>query len=130
MAASKSAAVQEWTKYILVIPDLMHLVIRLLLNPEISSDEKFKLGAGLFYIFLPMDLFPEGLLGPLGYLDDFALSVMILNSIFTTTRPDIIRALWAGDEKLLIRIMVFVKKMDEKIGSGLWERLKRWLKNL
>src|SRR5688572_31610392 len=66
---------------LLLAPDLFHLLSRLMLDPRIPTAEKAGLGAALAYFISPIDLLPEALLGPAGYVDDVALAAFVLNRL-------------------------------------------------
>ena len=72
----------------------------------------------------PIDLVPEAIVGPLGYVDDIALAAYVLNSIINNTSEDIVQRHWAGDGDVLTVIQRIIEVADEMVGSGLWRRLR------
>ena len=73
----------------------------------------------------PLDLIPEAIAGPIGYLDDISIAAYVLNSIVNNTSPEVVRKHWAGEKDVLDVIQQILKKADEMVGSGLWKKLKR-----
>jgi uncharacterized membrane protein YkvA (DUF1232 family) len=114
----------KWAEYIMVAPDLVHLLFKLALDPAVPSGEKAKLAAAIAYIVSPIDLIPEAIVGRVGYVDDVAVAAYVLNSILTATNPEVVKKHWAGDEDLLGVVQKILNKTDEMVGSGLWLRLK------
>lgn len=114
----------KWAEYLMYAPDLFHLLVRLSLDPEIPSSQKIKLLAVLGYFISPFDVLPEFVLGPLGLLDDIALTAWVLNSMVNESDPEIVRRYWAGKGDSLEVIQRILASADDMIGSGLWDRLK------
>jgi uncharacterized membrane protein YkvA (DUF1232 family) len=115
---------QKWAEYILLAPDLLHLLCRLAIDPEVPTEEKAKLAVAIAYIISPIDLIPEALVGRAGYLDDVAVAAYALHSILKATKPEVLKRHWAGDEDLLAVVQKVLNDADEMLGSGLWRRLK------
>ena len=64
------------------------------------------------------------LLGPLGYLDDIALTAYVINQYINETDSSIVRDLWAGDQDILSALKNIIATADKFIGSGIWKKLK------
>ena len=121
---NKNGANNKWAEYILLAPDLFYLLYKLALDKDVLVADKVKLAAAIAYFISPIDLVPEALLGPVGYIDDIALAAYVLNSIINHTDPELIRKHWAGEEDVLEVIQRILKLADQMLGSGLWNRLK------
>jgi len=117
----------KWADYIMLAPDLVHLLFKLALDPDVPSKEKAKLAAGIAYIVSPIDLIPEAFVGRVGYVDDVAVAAYVVHSILTATNPNVVKKHWAGDQDLLKVVQQIVDSADEMVGSGLWQRLKGML---
>lgn len=117
-------------RLLLLAPDLFHLLTRLALDRRIPASEKATLGAALAYFISPLDLLPEALLGPAGYVDDVALAAFVLSRLINAGHGAVAKELWAGDEDLLESVQRVLEVADEMVGSGLWERLKTHFRNL
>ena len=113
----------KYTDYLLLAPDLFHLLVKLSIDPRVPADKKAKFIAVIAYFISPLDLLPEFLLGPIGYLDDIALRAYVINEYINETDPQIVRELWAGDQDILTSIKNILLAADKMIGSGLWKRL-------
>ena len=124
-ASSKKGKNNKWVEFILLAPDLFHLLCKLVLDEEVSVDDKVRLAFAIVYFVSPMDLIPEGVVGPIGYVDDIALSVYVLNKLLNNTGPEVLRRHWMGEKDILVVIQQILKVADGMIGSGLWEKLKK-----
>ena len=117
----------EYANYILLVPDFFYLLVRLTLDDRIPAIDKAKFAGVIAYFFSPIDFLPEALLGPVGYLDDLALSCYVLNLYINkqdAAGQAVVKELWPGDQDLLNTIQSVLQKADEWLGSGLWEKIK------
>lgn len=121
---SKNGAHNRWAEYILLAPDIFHLLYKLTLDKDVYVADKAKLAAAIAYFISPIDLMPEALLGPAGYVDDLALAAYVLNGIINNTDPEVVRRNWAGDGDVLEVIQSILRVADKMVGSGLWKKLK------
>ncbi|MDD3853513.1 MAG: DUF1232 domain-containing protein [Syntrophomonadaceae bacterium] len=127
-ANSKEGRNNKWTAYILIVPDLFHLLCKLTLDPEVPAMSKAKLGIALAYFISPIDLIPEALLGPLGYTDDIVITALVLNMMINETDPYLVKKHWAGEEDILVLVKRIIQTADQMIGGGLVDKIKALLK--
>lgn len=118
----------QWAEYILLAPDLFHLLIKLLMDKEVPTAKKIKLGAAIAYFISPIDLMPEGLLGPIGLLDDIAVAAFVLNDIVNDTNPQIILKHWAGESDILYTIKNVLANAKQMLGLDIYTKLKNRFK--
>jgi len=124
-ARSKEGHENKWLEYLLFAPDLFHLLWKLSLDNRISSGDKTKLLIVIAYFISPIDLFPEAVFGPFGFIDDIALAAYALNQIVNNCSEEVLREHWSGDEDVLDVIQRILLVADEMLGSGLWRKIKR-----
>lgn len=115
----------KWSDYVLAAPDLFHLLCKLSVDKDVPSKKKIKLIAGIAYFISPIDLLPEAFLGPIGYLDDIAVSAYILNDLVNDVDPQIIRKHWAGEKDILDLIKTILANADKMIGGILWKKIRK-----
>lgn len=118
----------RWAEWLLLAPDLFHLLVRLAADPDVPIKEKAKLAAVTAYFISPIDLMPELVLGPTGFLDDIVLTAYALNAIINNVDPQILTKHWAGDDDILEVIQNILRLADKMVGSGLFKKLKRVLR--
>jgi uncharacterized membrane protein YkvA (DUF1232 family) len=122
---TKNGRENKWADYLLLAPDFFYMLIKLATDEAVPSHEKAKLILAIAYFISPIDLLPEAFLGPIGYLDDLALSAYVLNGIINKVSPEIVQKYWVGDGEVLLVIKGVLAKADEMIGSGLWKKIKK-----
>lgn len=125
---SKTGKNNKWAEYLLLAPDLFHLLCKLTIDKNVPIKEKAKLAFTIAYFVSPIDFVPEAIVGPAGYVDDIALAAYVLNSIINKTSAKVVTKHWAGDKNVLVVIKEILKVADEMVGSGLWRKLKAMVK--
>lgn len=128
-AASKDGQKSKWVDYVLFLPDFAYLIAALLLDPEIPAKHKATLGIVIAYIINPLDLVPEAILGPVGYVDDIALAAYVINQLLNQVENEIVLKHWRGDGDLLEVVRVIIDVTDEMVGSGLWKKFQAMFKS-
>lgn len=121
---SKEGETNQWSKYILWAPDLFYLLWKLSTDPEVPKSERIKLLAAIAYFISPLDLIPEGLLGPFGFADDIVLAAFVLNGLISKTDPQIVQKHWMGDEDVLEVIKKIILISDKLVGEKILRKLK------
>ena len=81
---------------LLLLPDLTVLLIRLARDGRVPLGAKLLAGAGVAYVLSPVDLLPEGLLGPIGLIDDLLIVSAVLSRLLESVHPDLVRSHWPG----------------------------------
>ena len=115
----------KWFEYILIAPDLFHLLTKLMMDKAVNFEMKSKLGLVILYFISPIDLIPEALLGPGGYIDDIVLSAYVINILINQTSPEIVYKHWAGEGDILELLQKITANAAKMVGSGIWSKLKR-----
>lgn len=116
---------RDITEMVLVVPDLVLLLIKLMKDERIPVDLKVKIALAVAYVVSPIDLIPEALGNVLGYVDDtLAMTVLITNLVEEIPneiiydnwngRPDILELILKGKDLLVKMLPV---NITEKIGS-------------
>ena len=123
-ATSEDGRRSKWTEIILLAPDFFHLLCKLTIDPDVPVAEKAKLAAAIAYFVSPIDIIPEAIVGPAGYVEDIALAAYVLNGIVNKTTPEVVQRHWAGEEDVLKHIKHILAVADEMVGSGLWKKIK------
>jgi uncharacterized membrane protein YkvA (DUF1232 family) len=110
---------------LLVGPDLLHLLCKLAADRRVPAAQKAALACAIAYFVSPLDLIPEGLVGPIGYIDDIALAAYVLHRFVNAGHGKIAEEHWAGDGNLLHVLQHIIEVADAAVGTGLWKRIKR-----
>jgi len=115
----------EYADVLMLAPDFFHLLVKLTLDPRVEPARKTKFAFAIAYFFSPLDLFPEMIFGPLGYLDDIALAAYILNDYVNNNDSEILYEHWAGQSDILASIQNALTVGNKFLGEGLWNRIKK-----
>lgn len=125
---NKGALAGKTGEYLLLAPDVFVLLWRLVNDPRVNAKNKVMLGSGLAYYFFPLDIMPEGFMGPLGYIDDLVFGVYLLNKLLTDTDPAVLREHWSGSEDILVSIQNVLNAADNLVGSDILGKIKKGAK--
>jgi len=124
----KGSSVYPWTRWLLLGPDIFYLLIRLMADPDVPLTQKGKCAAAIGYFIMPLDLLPELIIGPTGFIDDIILAIYALNAILNKIDPELIRKHWTGQKDILRIIQTLLERSDMILGSGLFRRIKKIIK--
>jgi uncharacterized membrane protein YkvA (DUF1232 family) len=119
----------KYLEYVLAGPDLLHLMGKLTMSPAVPNKSKAKLGLAIAYFISPIDLLPEAILGPTGYLDDIALAAWVIDDLVKTSGPELVIENWAGEGDVLQTVEKIIDAANEMLGSGLFRRLREAFNN-
>lgn len=123
-AETKTGKENKWLEYILLLPDLLRLLCGLTLDSDVPIAQKAKIGMAVAYIISPVDVIPEGLVGPIGYVDDVALAAYCINNLLETVDEVVILKHWKGEADLLKMCRHILAVTDDMVGAGLWSKVK------
>jgi uncharacterized membrane protein YkvA (DUF1232 family) len=114
-------------EYLLLLPDLFALIMRLVADPRIDASLKVQLIAVSAYVISPIDLVPDFLL-PVGLIDDIVAIAFVLSRvvrIMEEAGEDILREHWEGEGDVLARIQSVAGTADGMLNSVILRRLRR-----
>ena len=112
---------------LLLVPDVFILLVRLTLDKSVPKPTRALIGGTLAYFVLPFDLFPEGLLGGIGYMDDLVLAIAVLAQSFGGELEPYAAKHWSGSEDLRVVLRDISESAHALLGENLYARLKRLL---
>lgn len=123
--------VEQIIRLVKVAPTLLHLLISLLNHEEVSGRTKRIVGGAVTYFILPIDLIPEGVVGPIGYVDDVLISLMLIDRLLNgdnEREKALITELWRGtDEELdALRAIVHIADIVRHLDTYLRKTFPRW----
>lgn len=131
--AQNAGAGQEVTNYILLVPDIVALMARLMQDPRVSSQIKAEIAAASAYIVIPVDLMPEAFMGPAGLIDDAIVGMFALNRLVKamgTVGEDILRQYWDGDEDVVLVMNRLLENADSFVTGKVWNGIKTFMSNI
>ena len=78
-----------------LVPDVLRLLRRLASDPELPRGVRWRLGALIAYLALPIDLVPD-FIPVIGYADDAVVVALALRSVVRAAGPEAIDRHWTG----------------------------------
>lgn len=115
----------QWAEIVMFGPDLFHLVVKLALDPQVTLANRARLAATVGYFMSPIDIIPELLTGPLGFLDDIALAAYVLHRLINTSDKEIVLRHWAGEGDLLKVLKQILASANDMLGAFVAARIQR-----
>lgn len=112
---------------LLLVPDVFVLLVRLTLDRQVPAETRRLVGGALTYFLLPVDLLPEMMLGPGGYLDDLVLACVVLAQALGPDLEHHAEKHWSGTRDLRQTLAQITRSAEALLGDGLFARLRRLL---
>jgi uncharacterized membrane protein YkvA (DUF1232 family) len=103
----------------LLLPDLVTLLFRLIRDPRVPLGSKAIALLGVSYAVSPLDLMPTFIFGPLGFTDDLLVVTAALSRIVNHVHPDIVRSHWPGQDDALDVIQRVTAWSESLVGRTL-----------
>ncbi len=85
---------------VLMMPNLVKLVTRLLKDPRVPRRAKITLGIAAAYVASPIDLIPE-MIPVIGWADDVLIVMFALDALIDRAGEEVVEELWDGPGDLL-----------------------------
>jgi len=104
---------------LLLLPDLTVLLLRLLRDERVPVGSKGIALLGIGYVLSPVDLLPEILLGPVGFVDDLLIVGTALSRMMNRVHPDVVRSHWPGQQDALDVIQRVTTWTEDQLQGGL-----------
>jgi uncharacterized membrane protein YkvA (DUF1232 family) len=101
------------------IPAFGKLLFRLLGDGRVSLLDRALFGATLVYLFTPVDLVPDWIVG-FGQLDDLLLVLFTVDRLLYRTDPDLLLEHWEGDPATLLTLRDLLDRSAERLPG--WAR--------
>ena len=85
---------------VLLLPNIVKLVTRLLRDPRVPRRAKITLGLAAAYTVSPIDLIPE-VIPVLGWADDVLIVMFAIDSLIGRAGPEVVTEHWDGPGDIL-----------------------------
>src|SRR3712207_139693 len=102
-------------EYILLIPDIMVLLYRLMKDNRVNKKIKISIGSLIAYLALPVDIIPDSV-SVLGKIDDFGISFMLLDKIIDDIPEEIILEHWQGRVNIITKVKEVKSILFDSLG--------------
>lgn len=117
-------------EYLLLAPDLFVLLSRLMLDKRVPFSAKAVAAAVVAYFISPVDIVPEVLTGPVGFVDDVVLAVYALRRILADVDREIVYEHWNGNQDLLATITRLIESADDLLGKKVLRKVEKKLMDM
>lgn len=84
---------------IMLLPNLLKLLVRLVRDPRVSRADKFILGGTILYVISPVDFIPD-IIPFVGQVDDTYLVALSLLRLINRAEPGMVERHWDGSMNL------------------------------
>ena len=91
---------EEYDSFIDYGPELYKLLCSCLNSKKVNSDLRLSISAAIAYYVVPMDVIPETIYGPYGYIDDIFMSVYALQRVAEEYGYDFLQNIWEYDNNI------------------------------
>ncbi|MDH3404874.1 MAG: DUF1232 domain-containing protein [Acidobacteriota bacterium] len=112
---------------LLLVPDVFMLLARLGLDRDVPEDTRRTLLGALAYFVLPLDLLPEIVVGPWGFLDDVALASIVIARALGPDLEELAARHWSGSGEAREVLTQVARSAESLLGESLFGRLRRLL---
>ena len=109
---------------VLVLPNLVKLVGRLLKDPRVPRRSKVTLGLAAVYVASPIDLIPE-VIPVIGWADDIIFVLLAIDSLIERAGPEVVEEHWDGPGDILSLIRDVLGAVRGLVPAKLSKALER-----
>jgi uncharacterized membrane protein YkvA (DUF1232 family) len=126
----KTHADDTLASIVLLVPDLLVLITRLIKDPRVPLIVKGQLLLAAVYVISPFDFLPEAMLGVIGLAEDAGVLALVLYGLkhMRGIDPAILRDNWAGSDDIESIIETLhdriIKNRDKIIGADIWQKIE------
>ncbi|NJN78948.1 MAG: DUF1232 domain-containing protein [Saprospiraceae bacterium] len=103
---------------IALLPDLLHLNIKLLFDGKVTAEKKGAILGAIIYVISPIDLIPD-IIPAFGWLDDLIVITVGLNGLFDDTKDEYIKKAvhkyWAGESSVFDTTKHIIDVLDNAV---------------
>jgi len=86
----------EYASFIDHGPYLFKLLTEVLNDEKVDQDLRLEISAAIAYYVVPMDVIPEQVYGPYGYIDDIFITVYVIRKIEEDFGYEFLEKYWEG----------------------------------
>lgn len=118
----QSQAVNLAKEALMLIPNFIKLMYRLIQDEAVSKTDKALLLATIVYVASPLDFLPD-IIPFLGKVDDILLIALVLKRLMDSAGRDLMLQYWDGSEDLLILLEKIVNFSMLLVPQGIYDKL-------
>lgn len=111
-----SAKYEKMYPYVVMIPDIIALFMRLYKDKRVVKEVKFNISIALGYLLFPLDILPDTL-PIIGKIDDLAVTFFILQKVLCDIPEEIILDNWEGQSNIIEVSREAMTLLNDKFGA-------------
>ncbi len=111
-----SAKYEKMYPYVVMIPDIIALFMRLYKDKRVAKEVKFNISIALGYLLFPLDILPDTL-PIIGKIDDLAVTFFILQKVLCDIPEEIILDNWEGQSNIIEVSKEAMILLNDKFGA-------------
>lgn len=112
---------------IYLAPEFYRLLTNLLDDPRLPPRIRALVSCGIAYFILPVDVIPEDLHGPYGYVDDIYMCTWVARHVHDTLKqPELLVEAWEGEGDILALIDEVLAKEQDLIADK-WPKIVHYV---
>jgi len=108
---------------IMLVPNFLKLLYRLMLDVRVPKKEKALLGLVVAYVLSPFDFIPD-MIPFFGQVDDLFLLALVLNNLLKSVNQTILEQHWSGRGNILAVIQRLLNVSVSLLPSDIVAKLK------
>ncbi|NLW90700.1 MAG: DUF1232 domain-containing protein [Syntrophomonadaceae bacterium] len=121
-ATEKMQASNMAKEALMLIPNFIKLMYRLVQDDTVSKTDKALLLATIVYVASPLDFLPD-FIPFLGKVDDILLIALVLKRLMDSAGRDLMLQYWDGSDDLLILVEKIVNFSMLLVPQGIYDKL-------
>lgn len=102
--------------YVVLIPDIIALFMRLYKDERVSKEIKFNISIALGYLLFPLDMLPDAL-PIIGKIDDLAVTFFILQKVLYDIPEEVVLDNWEGQSNIIEISREAMALLNDKFGA-------------
>lgn len=111
-----SAKYEKMYPYVVMIPDIIALFMRLYKDKRVVKEVKFNISIALGYLLFPLDILPDTV-PIIGKIDDLAVTFFILQKVLCDIPEEIILDNWEGQSNIIEVSREAMTLLNDKFGA-------------
>lgn len=119
---TKQATEKVLKEALLLIPNFLKLLYRLLKDEAVTTTDKALLAATVAYVLSPWDFLPD-MVPFLGQVDDLLLVALVIKRLMDSVSRDVLEEYWDGDGRLLDWIERVINLSRHVVPPAIYNRL-------
>jgi uncharacterized membrane protein YkvA (DUF1232 family) len=121
--------IKKFSNYVLIIPDITALLVRLLKDNRVSIKTKLIISAAISYIAFPIDIIPDSI--PfIGKIDDIGIIFFTIEKIIDYVPCNVIVENWQGKNDMIFMLKTVVEYLTNFTGARNIEKIYNFIEEV